>query len=907
MRRYFWTLLAVLAAVVGVIVFAFFRSPTLGLDLQGGLELVLQAQAPQGQEVTKEDMERSVEIIRARVDKLGVSEPEVRQQGDDQIAVDLAGVTNPARAAEIVGKTAQLQFYDLEADLLPPSKDANGFPIPRPRLKPLLTAEEKLKPTEEPPTQWYLFQGNRLLSGPADKKEDLAQLLDTAKVPEDATYYAIPKGKVVLTCGQNATVCPGVQTAPVSQTFYYVFKYEPTDPDHPVPEMTGEDLKLKGTRADFQNGQPIVTLEFTNAGGEKFHEITRTLAQRGRSATQLSGGGQDLFQHFAIVLDNEIRSWPQIDFNDLPDGISGNNALIEGLDSPGEAQDLALVLQTGALPLKFVQVERSDISATLGADSLREAIIAGIGGLAAVALFLLVFYRFLGLVAVIGLAIYGVLLYGALLLFNVTLTLPGFAGLILTIGVAADANSVIFERIKEEVQAGKSVRAAIGGGYKKGFATIVDANVVTMITALVLFIASTSGVKGFALMLLIGTLVSMVTAVGATRALLASLAGFKWFDNPAFMGASAQRIPKWQKVDFVGKRRIWFALSGVVVLIGLGSLGVKGLNLGIDFEGGSQVSFKTPQPVSIERVRAEAAEIGRENAVIQGTGSEVAGGYREFKMKTDALSGPEQTTLQNKLRSDLGATGLGVKNVSATFSRQVLQSALIAIVVSLLLVVAYIAIRFQFTFALPVLVALVHDILITLGVYSLTGREVSASTVAAVLTILGYSIYDTIIIFDRVRENIPLMRKSSFQAIANQSLWETVRRSLATTFITLLPVSALLIFGGATLKDFAFALLVGIGSGAYSTIFIATPLLGYLMEREPEYAKRKRAGLQEKLGPAEPATGNGVPVDGAEPPPAPEPVAAAAEPAPPIGDGSAAARREARRKRRRARPHGRSR
>jgi SecD/SecF fusion protein len=276
-------------------------------------------------------------------------------------------------------------------------------------------------------------------------------------------------------------------------------------------------------------------------------------------------------------------------------------------------------------------------------------------------------------------------------------------------------------------------------------------------------------------------------------------------------------------------------------------------------------------------------------------------------MKTESLSGPEQTTLQNTLRRDLQATGLGVKNVSATFSRQVLQSALIAVVVSLLLVVGYIAIRFQFTFAVPVLIALVHDILITLGVYSLTGREVSASTVAAVLTILGYSIYDTIIIFDRVRENIPLMRKSSFAAIANQSLWETVRRSLATTFITLLPVTALLIFGGATLKDFAFALLVGIASGAYSTIFIATPILGFLMEREPEYAKRKRAGLQEKLGRDEPAPDNGVPTDGAEPAAVPEPLVPAAEPAAPIGDGSAAARREARRKRRRARPHGRSR
>jgi SecD/SecF fusion protein len=410
-------------------------------------------------------------------------------------------------------------------------------------------------------------------------------------------------------------------------------------------------------------------------------------------------------------------------------------------------------------------------------------------------------------------------------------------------------------------------------------------------------------VKGFALMLLIGTLISMITAVAATRALLGVLAGFRWFNNPAFMGASAQNIPAWQRVNFIGKTKYWFALSAAVLAVGIGSLALQGLNLGIDFKGGSQLAFKTAQPHSVQDVRNEASSLGLSDAVIQGRGKSQNGNYSEFQMRTKSLSLNQQNDLQTAVKSKLGATSVGVKNVSASFSRQILRSAFIAIVVSLLLIVAYVAWRFEFKFAVPVLAALVHDIFITLGIYSVTGREVSTSTVAAVLTILGYSIYDTIIIFDRVRENVPLMRRSSFAAIANQSLWESISRSLATTFITLLPVTSLLVFGGATLKDFAFALLVGITSGAYSTIFIATPLLVILKEREPEFAKRKSAGLREKL---EFDQGE-APVEEPEPEiPEEEPVAA--EPVLSPADGSAAARREARRKRGRAGgPHGRTR
>ncbi len=289
-----------------------------------------------------------------------------------------------------------------------------------------------------------------------------------------------------------------------AETYYYLFERD-LDAAEPVPQMTGNMLKLKGTQQDFDttSGEPIVTMQFTGAGNKRFHEITREEAIRGRTLGQP--------QHFAIVLDNELRSFPQIDYQRYPDGIdpTGGGAQITGLASLGEAKRLALVLQTGALPVKFVTVERTDVSATLGKDSLREARNAAIAGLLLVVIFLLAIYRFLGVVAVLGLAVYAALMYGAILLLGVTLTLPGFAGLILTIGVAADANIVIFERIKEEARAGRSVRAAIAAGYAKGFHTILDANAVTCITALVLFAVATASVKGFALMLLIGTVVSL--------------------------------------------------------------------------------------------------------------------------------------------------------------------------------------------------------------------------------------------------------------------------------------------------------------------------------------------------------------------------------------------------------------
>jgi SecD/SecF fusion protein len=639
-----------------------------------------------------------------------------------------------------------------------------------------------------------------------------------------------------------------------------------------------------------------VLMHFTGSGGKEFQSVTGEEWSRGKL--------HDAPQHFAIVLDREIKSAPQIDYKDpsLADGIGGGNARITGLGSGNEAKNLALVLQTGALPVSFTIAERTDVSATLGKDSLDQAKRAALFGLLVVALFLLLLYRFLGLVAVIGLAIYAAFLYAAILVFNVTLTLPGFAGLILTIGVAADANVVVFERIKEEVRAGKSVRAAVNAGYAKGFHTILDANAVTAITAMVLFAVASAGVKGFALMLLIGTVISLVTAVAATRAMLGLLAGFRWFDNPRFMGAHGQQSARWLQIDFMRRRYLWFAVSGAIVVISAASLATKGLNLGIDFKGGTQVTFRTHQAQPIGDVRSEVAKIGKAGSQVQGRGKAIGGDkYTNWQIRMRSLTRSEQSKLTSDLQDRLGAFGEGVKNVSASFGRQIARSAVMAIIFSLFLVVLYIAVRFDVKFAVPVILAMIHDVLICVGVYSLTGREVSTSTVAAILTVLGYSIYDTIIIFDRIRENIGIMRRHSFATIANTSLWETIRRSLATTFITLLPVASLLVFGGATLKDFAFALLVGILSGAYSSIFIAAPLLTIWKEREAEYAHRKDDEPRLTDARAEAV------LEEAE-------AAAAAEPEPSLvpGDGGERtltrdAKRERRRQRRRTRPHGRAR
>jgi SecD/SecF fusion protein len=941
-RRNYLVLMGVIAAaLIGAVLLAVpgspvYKKPTLGLDLRGGIEVILRAVPEKGQgAITPQGMQTAQSIMESRVNKIGVASPEVRTQSGNEIVIQLAGVHDPEKAAQIIGKTGQLQFFNFERDLASPTVSATGQPTPVTSLYSLLkqiepqarkgkpeayyliktikkTKQVKSKVKGKTVTKPVTITTHKTLQGPAPNLKQLL-LPYSGKRPAHTKVFPVPANRLVVHS-------PGGK-------LWYLFKYFPSDPsgEQGPPELTGNDLVESGIQAtiDSQSGQPVVQLQFTGHGTKQFQKITKDEYLQGQlAAGQASQSGnhdptvvQQYAKHNAIVLDGVLQSTPYIDYTDgsLSDGIGGGQAQITmGAGGLGQAKDLALVLQSGSLPYSFQQLEQTTVSATLGKSSLHQAIWAAAAGLLLVALFLLILYRFLGLVAVAGLAIYGLLYYAAILLFNVTLTLPGFAGLILTIGVAADANVVVFERIKEEVRAGRSVKAAIAAGYGKGFHTILDANVVTAITAMVLFLIAVADVKGFALMLLIGTAISLLTAVAATRAMLGLLSGFKWFNNPRFMGAEGQQTARWLQMDFMGKRNLWFGISGVVILVGIVSLGVRGLNLGIDFNGGTQIAFKTHQAYSQNEMASFMSQQGQPDAVVQGAGNSVHGDFKQWQIRTKALSRAKQADLGQNLKNKFGAFAAGVKNVSSSFGHQIAIDAIYGIVVSLLLIVLYITIRFDLKFAIPVILALLHDILITIGVYSVSGREVSVATVAAVLTVLGYSIYDTIIIFDRIRENIPLMRRSPFATIANVSLWETIRRSLATTFITLLPIICLYILGGATLKDFAFALIVGVTSGAYSSIFIAAPLLTVWKEREPEYARRKTLVASGALtadgdGRAGLVTGTAALAASEE--------ALAEEPTPELVDvvtatpsePGAQARREKRRQRRRSRPHGRAR
>ena len=423
------------------------------------------------------------------------------------------------------------------------------------------------------------------------------------------------------------------------------------------------------------------------------------------------------------------------------------------------------------------------------------------------------------------------------------MTLPGIAGLILTIGVAADANIVVFERVKEEIRHGRSISAGIAQGYKKGFATIVDANIVTLLVAFILFILATAGVKGFAFVLGVGTIVSLFTAVLATQAILLSMRGSRVLQRPSALGAGKQRKPI--TFDFMGWSKWFFSMSGVILLICALAIGGKGLNFGIDFESGTRITAALEKPATVEQVRDAVGPAGFADAKIQTiTNPEL--GNNVVQISAEQSGKTQQVT--DALDDEFGIAGdPEISEIGPTFGQSVANSALVAIIASLLVISIYITLRFEWKFAVPVLIALAHDILITAGIYALVGREVTTSTVAALLTILGFSLYDTIIVFDRIRENVPRMPSAAFSQIYNRSMSEVVVRSLATSFCTVLPVLALFLFGGETLQDFAFALIIGTLSGAYSSIFIAGPVLVHWKERDPVYRTRYRR-IKEQLG-----------------------------------------------------------
>jgi SecD/SecF fusion protein len=845
-----------------------------GLDLKGGVSLVYEAQPTKFSKVTSDSIQRTMDIMRERIDNLGVAEPEIQRSGENQIDVSLPDVKNADQAQQQVGTTAQLAFYDWEKSVIGPNGKPNasddavtgGQTAGQPGAGASMSQYEAvklastLKPTSEPDdTHSGLYYGvddkaKTVLCGPQTTEAAVRESCANAgKRP--TSVVKVPEGYIVVQAEADESDKKAVAAASDS---FFVLKDDPA--------LRGTDIKNPEQNTDSGaggTGQPNVTFDFTDAGRKKWQNTTREIAQRG-SANLLPGvDPRAVANHFAIVLDNKLISVPYIDPQQNPDGIDGSNGSeISGGFTIKSAQRLANLLKTGALPIHLELISQSQVSATLGQQALHQGLVAGIVGFVVVALFLLIFYRVLGIIAVGALIVYSIYLFALIKLIPITMTLPGIAGLILTIGVAADANIVIFERVKEEIRAGRSVAAGIAQGYKKGIAAIVDANVVTFMVAFILFILATAGVKGFAFTLGIGTLTSLFTAVLATQAVLGQMQRSRFISHPSALGAGEQKR-RWTQ-DFMGAAKWFFSTSGVILLIGALAIGGKGLNFGIDFQSGTRVKAAFAQQPSENKVSDVLQSAGFKNPEVQKVqgDKELKGNGIQISLGESKAS--EISKVEPALTKAFGAPkAYQSTSIGPTFGQTVAKSAIIAIVASLLVISAYIALRFEWKFAVPVLIALMHDLLITAGVYSLTGREVTTSTVAALLTILGYSLYDTIIVFDRIRENVPRMPRAAFTQIVNRSMSEVLTRSLATSFCTLLPILALLFFGGDTLKDFAFALMVGVISGAYSSVFIASPVLAHWKEREEVYRRRRHRIAAENGGvvPAYATAAHGVTVE----------------------------------------------
>ncbi len=865
-RRNLFVLLLVLGLIAASVVVAVARDTKLGLDLQGGVSLVYQAKPTKQQPtITQDALDRAVDIIRERVDSLGVAEPSISRSGKDQVEVDLPAVKDAQRAANQVGSTAQMYFYDWEKTLLDESCKTNpdqvdggtqqipGFYSAVKRAAKCPPFDAKTTTTSSEPRFYGFDKAHKPVNGglPETDQSKLWQDQPGGERPAGAEAIRVPNGILIVRADRPTN--PDGTPGPKPDAWWVL---------HDLPALSGKDITNPEQNFDQTTNEPIVTMDFTSKGKREFQQVTRDLANRGRDNALPSQRPVDASQHFAIVLDNELVSVPYINFAENPDGIDGQSgAQISGSFTTQSAQDLAKFLKIGALPIRLELISRSQVSASLGKQALDQGLKAGVVGFVIVAAFLLLFYRVLGAIAVGALAVYALYFYALVKLIPIVLTLPGIAGLILGLGVAADANIVIFERVKEEVRRGRSTGAAIAEGYKKGISTIVDANVVTFLVAFILFILATAGVKGFALTLGLGTVVSLLTAVLATQAVLLTLRGTTLLRSKAALGTGATSDRERWHFDFMGASRWFFSLSGMILLIGAFAIAGKGLKFGIDFEAGTRIKASLNQPVTVDQVRSVVEKQGFTNVEVQ-TLKDPELGKNVVQISTGSLKPPQVNRVETALRRSFGLQQSSSDSIGPTFGKTIANSALKAILASLAVISMYIALRFEWKFAVPVLIALMHDILITGGVYALLGREVTASTVAALLTILGFSLYDTIIVFDRIRENMPRMPNAAFSQVVNRSMAEVLTRSLATSFCTLLPVIALLLFGGDTLKDFAFALVVGIASGAYSSIFIASPVLTHWKEREPIYRARHARILAEHGAiPAYAVASAGGPVD----------------------------------------------
>ena len=578
--------------------------------------------------------------------------------------------------------------------------------------------------------------------------------------------------------------------------------------------MTGdmvEDAQGATATDRYGNKQYIVSLKLTDEGAKIFGEVT----------------SENIGKNLPIVYDGETISYPQVQ-----SAITGGEAQITGMSSFEEADNLATQIRIGSLSLQLSELESSVVGAQLGSQAIASSLKAGAIGLAIVMVFMIVMYAVPGIAASLALAIYTTLVIATLYLFDITLTLPGIAGIILGIGMAVDANVIVFARIREEIATGKSVQTSMKIGFQKAMSAILDGNITTLIASVVLMALGSGTVKGFAYTLMIGIILSLFTAMVVTRYILYSLyaLGLK---SEKLYGRAKER----KSIDFIEKKAVFFTISGIIIAAGLISMGVhsategKALNYGLDFMGGTSTTADFGKDMSIEDIENDIVPYVEKvtgDSDVQATKVE---GTTQVTIKTRTLSLDERQELEDTLAEncDVDASTITSQSISSTISGEMRSDALKAVIVSCIFMLLYIWFRFKdIRFAASAILALVHDVLVVITVYALVRISVGSTFIACVLTIVGYSINDTIVIFDRIRENLALktgkQTAEELREVANKSLTQTLSRSINTSITTFIMVVMLYILGVASIRDFSLPLMAGLVCGAYSSICIATEL-----------------------------------------------------------------------------------
>lgn len=739
--------------------------PRLGLDLRGGTQIVLETRSTDRVTADAASTDRALEVLRGRVDALGVSEPTLARAGERRIVVELPGVQDPRQAAEVIGRTAQLTFHPVLTSTPSPSSTAS----------PSSASSPGPSPTASRPT-----------TAPQDRRD----LVDEDGAP--------------------------VQVGPAA--------------------LTGEAVSGAAARIDTQRGGAwSVTVDFTG-GGRAWRDLT--------AAAACAPVG-DPARRVAILLDEQVISSPQVDSSvACRVGITGGSTEITGRFTAQEARDLAVLIQGGALPLPVDIVEQRTVGPTLGAAAIDASVAAGVIGVLLTGLFVTLVYRLVGLLATVALACYGLISYAVLVGLGATLTLPGLAGFVLAIGIAIDANVLVFERAREEYAAARRVgtppahglRSALATGFAKAWSAILDSNVTTLIAAGLLFFLASGPVRGFGVTLGIGVLASMVSALVIAR-VLAEWAVRRGVvaSRPGVSGlAGIGRIRAWlqaRRPDLMKHGRTWLAVSALVAVLSVTGIIVRGLDLGVEFTGGRLLEYSTSRPVGAEQVRAAVSDAGFPRAVVQassqGTGENVT-------VRTAPLTNAEAFAVEQAVRS-VGGDVVKQRDelIGPSLGDELRRNALMALGVALLAQMAYLAVRFRWTIGAAAVLAMAHDVLAVVGVFAWLGKSIDGVFLAAALTVIGLSINDSVVVFDRVRELRRARPGDPLPGVVNDAVLQTVPRTVNTSLGAMFILAALVLLGGDTLTDFALALLLGLIVGTWSSVFTASPLAVQLERRWP--------------------------------------------------------------------------